>query len=312
MDKQDNLQKGMVLMAEALKQYEEGKFDLAEHSREQANHFFDAAKEELSTEEGIERAMYGESRNFGIIYHIIEENSNKLYETTEGRKKIGKLVNAVKNNPILMYEFKVYDTFTHPFNVKDPEKYVNEAVSVIKRYDNNKITEANSSLIKVVKECGLDENIDIDDETLSLYEAVEFTLLNTPSISNMKEYIDVKDMLRENVERNNTHTKANVDIDRLQDEGVRQIAEKYNRELNDDEKRLVEEIASSPKKAEKRFTIIKENLLSDLQKKINESEGTDKEGWKQIYETVNSKIFDKNSALGVIADMISLKETILS
>lgn len=312
MDKQDNLQKGMVLMAEALKQYEEGKFDLAEHSREQANHFFDAAKEELSTDEGIEKAMYGENRNFGIIYHIIEENSNKLYETSEGRKKIGKLVNAVKNNPILMHEFKVYDTFTRPTNVKDPERYVNEAVSVINRYGKDKLTEANSNLIKLVKECGLNENIDIDDETMNLYEAIEYTLLNTPSIFNMKEYIEVKDILRENIERNNQQLNERVDIDKLQEEGVKELTEKYNKELNDDEKRLVEEIASSPKKAEKRFNLIKTNLLDSLKTKIEESEGSDKEGWEHIYETVTNKSFDKETALGVIADMISLKETILN
>lgn len=312
MNNQDNLEKGMTLMAEALKQYEEGKFDLAEHSREQANHFFDKAKEEMSTEEGVEKAMYGENRNFGIIYHIIEENSNKLYETAEGRKKIGKLVNTMKNNPILMHQFKVYDTFTHPTNVQDAESYVNEAVSVINRYGKDKLTEANSNFIKIVKECGLNENIDIDDETMNLYEAIEFTLLNTPSIFNVKEYIDVKGILKENVEDNNKKLNEKVDIDKLREDGVKAITEKYNSELNDDEKRLVEEVASSPKKAEKRFNLIKERLLESLKTKIEESEGSDKEGWEHIYETVTNKTFDKETALGTIADMISLKETILN
>ena len=66
-------------------------------------------------------------------------------------------------------------------------------------------------------------------------------------------------------------------IDEMHENGVKELTEKYNKDLNDDEKRLVEEIASSPKKAEKRFNEVKDNLLSDLKTKIQESEGTDKE-----------------------------------
>ena len=310
MDKQDNLQKGMTLMAEALKQYEEGKFDLAEHSREQANHFFDEAKAELSTEEGMEKAMYGECRNFGIVYHVIEENADSLYKTDEGKKVIGKLVNFIKGDNVLQEEFRVYDAFTRPTDVSDPEMYINEVVSVIKPHRPMDVKKRNSALIKLMKECKLNEAVDIDDDTMNLYEAIEYTFLHRPSIANIKQYANVKGVIKESVERNNKTTFKGMTIDEMHENGVKELTEKYNKDLNDDEKRLVEEIASSPKKAEKRFNEVKDNLLSDLKTKIQESEGTDKEGWEHIYETVNGKTFDKDTALNLIADMISLKETI--
>ena len=310
MDKQDILEKAMTLMAEALKQYEEGKFDLAEHSREQANHFFDEAKAELSTEEGIEKAMYGECRNFGIIYNVIEENADKLYETKEGRKAIGKVINYIKSNDILLHEFRVFNAFTNPVDIKDVENYVNEAISVVNRYGKKKLSEENSKLVKLIKELNINENVEISDDAMDLYEAVEYVLLNEPSISNVKKYSEVKGIIRESIERNNKVSSKKIDMDEIRDNGVKELTEKYNNDLNDDEKRLVEEISGSPKKAEKRFNKIKNSLLSQLQEKINESEGVDKDGWQHIYETVNGKTFEKNTVLNTIADMISLKETI--
>ena len=310
MQDDDDLKKGMTLMAEALKQYEEGKLDLADHNREEANRFFDKVKENLSTEDGIEKAMYGECRNFGLIYNVIEENASKLYETVDGRNKIGKILNHIKNNDVLLHEFKVYDAFTRPTNVVNPDNYVNEAVSVINRYGKKRITEENSKLLKLMKKSGLNENVFITNDTIKLCEAIEYTLLNKPSISNVNEYSKVKSVLKESVERNNREKKECANIDNICESGVKNITEKYSSELNDDEKRLVEEVAGSPKMAEKRFNEIKSSLMSELKDRIEESDGVDREGWEHVYETVEKRAFDKNKALDIISDLISLRETI--
>jgi hypothetical protein len=310
MQDDDDLKKGMTLMAEALKQYEEGKLDLADHNREEANRFFDKVKENLSTEDGIEKAMYGECRNFGLIYNVIEENASKLYETVDGRNKIGKILNHIKNNDVLLHEFKVYDAFTRPINVVNPDSYVNEAVSVINRYGKKRITEENSKLLKLMKKSGLNENVFITNDTIKLCEAIEYTLLNKPSISNVNEYSKVKSVLKESVERNNREKKECANIDNICESGVKNITEKYSSELNDDEKRLVEEVAGSPKMAEKRFNEIKSSLMSELKARIEESDGVDREGWEHVYETVEKRAFDKNKALDIISDLISLRETI--
>lgn len=306
----DNLEKGMVLMAEALKQYEEGKFELAEHNREQANVFFDKAKSELATEDGAEKAMYGENRNFGIIYNIIEENANYLYTTQEGREKLAKILKEIKTNPVLLHEFKVYDALTKPVNVTNVENYVNEVASVTKRFGQEKLVEENSKLIKFLKKLNINECIDIPDSKIDLYESIEYMLINKPSISNVKEYAEIKSMLRENIEKNNRQSKNRVDVDQIRDNGVDELTEKYDAQFNDDEKQLIEDVASSPKKAERHFNEIKDSLMNQLQDKINESVGSDKEGWEHILKTVESKSFNNDTVLNTISDMIALKETI--
>jgi hypothetical protein len=241
---------------------------------------------------------------------VIEENASKLYDTVDGRNKIGKILNHITNNDVLLHEFKVYDAFTRPINVVNPDSYVNEAVYVINRYGKKRITEENSKLLKLMKKSGLNENVFITNDTIKLCEAIEYTLLNKPSISNVNEYSKVKSVLKESVERNNREKKECANIDNICESGVKNITEKYSSELNDDEKRLVEEVAGSPKMAEKRFNEIKSSLMSELKARIEESDGVDREGWEHVYETVEKRAFDKNKALDIISDLISLRETI--
>jgi len=271
---QDNLDKAMKLMAEALKQYEEGKFELAEHSRKTANQMFDSVSNELSTDEGIEKVMYGENRNFGIIYNTIEANTKKLYESKEGKKKIGELVNFIRNNNVLLNEFKVYNAFTNPINVEDAKEYVNEAVSVIKRMPKSVIIENNHKLIEKIKELGLNEAVTITDSENELFEAIEYTIFNAPTVTNINEYANVKKIIVENVELNNEVRPEAMDLDEMYEKKVNEISEKYNNVLNSDEIRLIEEISSSPEKAEKTFNILKNKPLTQWRK-----------GWMKVVMT---------------------------
>lgn len=308
---QDNLDKAMKLMAEALKQYEEGKFELAEHSRKTANQMFDSVSNELSTDEGIEKVMYGENRNFGIIYNTIEANTKKLYESKEGKKKIGELVNFIRNNNVLLNEFKVYNAFTKPINVEDAKEYVNEAVSVIKRMPKSVIIENNHKLIEKIKELGLNEAVTITDSENELFEAIEYTIFNAPTVTNINEYANVKKIIVENVELNNEVRPEAMDLDEMYEKKVNEISEKYNNVLNSDEIRLIEEISSSPEKAEKTFNKFKKQTLDSVKKRMDESSDDEKESWKKVYEAVLNKQFDHKNSLSIIADMISLNETAL-
>lgn len=309
MSDKDNLEKGMTLMREALKQYEEGKYSLANHNRKEANRFFDEMEDELSSEEGIEKAMYGESRNFGLIYNVIEENAVELYKTAEGRSKIGKILSTIKNSPILMNEFRVFNAFTNPKDVENAEVYVNEAISLMERKNRKEVIEENKKLLKLIKKLGVNEGISVDDEKLVLYETIEYTLFNKPTISNIAKYASVKKSLTENVERKNRKSSVRVNLDSVVDNGIEAITEKYNREMNEDEIRLVESFTSSPENAEKNFNKYKAELLEDISKKIEETSApVDKEGWQHVYETVQNKEFDKDNVLSIVADMASIKE----
>ena len=193
MEEKDNLEKAMTLMSSALKQYEEGKFDLAEHSRREANKLFDEMAQEMSTQDGLDKMRFGESRNFGMLYQILENNSKTLY--ANGKDKLGKVVNLIKSNPVLLSEFKTYNAFTNPTNVENPETYVNEAVSLAVRHTTKELKEANSKLLSEYRKLNLDESVETTQDELELFEDIEYVITNMPKLDNINEYTNVKKRL---------------------------------------------------------------------------------------------------------------------
>lgn len=307
----EDLEKGITLMEEALKQYREGKYSLASHSRKAANKFFEKIEKEMETEEGADKYMYGESRNFGLIYHVIEENAKKMYESENGRKKLAKTLSFIKSNNTLLNEFKVYDALTRASNVVNPATYVNEILSVMDRNALKNTKGENSKLIKEIRSNGFNENVTLDENDIELYEAIQYVMENMPTISNLKKFTSAKSIISENVKNTAKNITENVDMDKLTDDRADKLTEKYNAEMNEEEKNLLKEISLSTEKAEKQFNEMKEELLSILSQKLNECEISDKEGWENIYETVNNKTFNKRNILSDIADMAALMETII-
>ena len=100
-NKEDPQYRGKVLMQRALDHLEKGNIEEFETDRALANKFFD----EMNAEEEEMDALYNESRNFGIIYQVIESNVPTLLETKEGQKALRKIIKTIKGNKILHEQF---------------------------------------------------------------------------------------------------------------------------------------------------------------------------------------------------------------
>lgn len=115
-------QKGSTLMQQALKKLVDGDIESFEKDRQEANRYFDMFYQSVNSEEGKITQMYGESRNFGVIYNVFEQNIDKLYESKSKKRLIKEMYYLIKNNKILNEQFKIYDMFektTDVDNVKD-------------------------------------------------------------------------------------------------------------------------------------------------------------------------------------------------
>ncbi len=304
MEEKDNLEKAMTLMSSAIKQYEEGKFDVAEHSRREANKLFDEMAREMSTQDGVDKMRFGESRNFGMLYSIFEANTKELYSTN--KDKIVKVVNTIKSNPVLLSEFKTYNAFVNPTGVENPEAYVNEAVSLTERHTVNELKENNVKLLNTLRELGLNENVEVSPEEIELYENIEFVITNRPEITNIYEYSVVKKRLCESVEERNTENKEKSvqGMKTSVDEAYEALSAKYGEELNEDEIKLVESLSGNAKDAERVFNETRDKLVSKIRKELTESEGTDKQRWNTLLEGIKSKTYDRKTALVDIAEML--------
>lgn len=303
-NKDDPQYRGKVLMQRALEQLEQGNIEEFETDRALANEYFDKMHED---EEEMD-TLYNESRNFGIIYNVIEANVPRLLENSKGKKALRKLVEAIKSDKILHEQFKAYNNFQPTKKIKNADAYIAEAVSILPKFNKNKVKNSNEKLIKLIKECKLDEMVVIDDDKLDLYESIEYVTMNKKSLSNIDEYVNATNVIKESIEKISVVEKNPMTIENYANE-VNNVSESIANELNSEEFRLIKEMTNG--NAENYFNECKAKTLSKLNEMIsNETDMDSKSRLSQIFEKINNKTYIKENAIVDIAEMIEMQDTI--
>lgn len=312
----DYSQKGSVLMQQALKKYAEGDFEGGDKDRAEANRWFDLATRQLTSEAGKMAMLYGESRNFGIIYNVFEQNFDKLLETKQGKNIIKEGYNIIKKNKVLNEQFKIYDAFEKTNNVDNVKDFVNEASMLVKNYDRQTIMENNEKLISFIKEHKLDEYVHISEETENLYEAIEYIILNKKSFNNINNYIKAQKTISEHIEKNiknKINEATNKEIFNEFEEKVDEAEKKIEENISAEEKKLLENFANDRIDKKSLFNEYKETTLRKVNEMIRLSEDEeDKAGWEELYEDVKSRTFSEDNALNIsnCAEMLEICDTI--
>lgn len=310
-------QKGSTLMQQALKKLSEGDIEGFENDRSEANRWFDLFYNSVNSEEGKLTQMYGESRNFGIIYNVIEQNMDNLLETKGGKQIIKGVYDLIKNNKVLNEQFKIYDLFEKANNIDNAKDFVNEAVSVVKKYNKHQIKENNEKLIRFIKRNKLDEFVEIPDDVENLYEAIEYVILNKKTINNVNEFVKAQNTITEYVEKVN---KENINENKTNNETLynnfdnklKEEEKKLDENLNEEEKRLIESFTNPKNNTKKIFNNYRKQTLSKLSETIEKAEESDKEGWKKVYESIKNKTYSEKMSDNIVscAEMMEICNTI--
>lgn len=302
-----NIEKGIKLLNEALKCYEQGEYSSAYKAYQKAGSFLTEADNRANTNEGQISLRYGGNRNFGVIYKIFESNTKNLLRDKSSQKKLKKIMGLIRENKVLNDEFNTFNAFTNPTNVTNPNEYVSEAISLVTRYSKKTIRENNEKLINLFKEYNLNENISIDDNEIELFENIEYLLLHNKDFKNINKYNEIQNKLCEYVTENNVMLTESVSIDDLYEDKLNEVIDKHGKELNEDEINLIMEV-SDPVKAKKLFNKYKADVVSLVNEQINA--GNDVESWNTILEKINSKVYEQKNALTDIAEFIEIKNEI--
>lgn len=302
-----NIEKGIKLLNEALKCYEQGEYSSAYKAYQKAGSFLTEADNRANTNEGQISLRYGGNRNFGVIYKIFESNTKNLLRDKSSQKKLKKIMGLIRENKVLNDEFNTFNAFTNPTNVTNPNEYVSEAISLVTRYSKKTIRENNEKLINLFKEYNLNENISIDDNEIELFENIEYLLLHNKDFKNINKYNEIQNKLCEYVTENNVMLTESVSIDDLYEDKLNEVIDKHGKELNEDEINLIMEV-SDPVKAKKLFNKYKADVVSLVNEQINA--GRDVESWNTILEKINSKVYEQKNALTDIAEFIEIKNEI--
>ncbi len=309
-----NSEKGSVLMQQALKKYAKGDFKGGDKDRAEANRYYDLASAEINSEEGKITQLYGESRNFGIIYNVFEQNIENLWDTKEGKKIVKECYNLIKSNKVLNEQFKIYDMFEKAQNVDDVKDFVNEASNIIKTFDKNIVKENNEKLIKFIRDKKLDEYVDIPEETENLYEAIEYIVLNKKTYNNVNDFVKAQNVITEHISKNQkNHIVENKLTSTEFENKIEEVENEINEKINQDEKTLLDSFLTTKKQNKKEvFENYKRKTLRKIKEMIESSEDSDKVQWNEIYENVSSKNFSESMSENITncAEMIEICSTI--
>lgn len=313
-DFNDNSRKGSVLMQQALKKLADGDVEGFERDREEANRYFDMFYSEINSEQGKLTQLYGESRNFGIIYNVFEQNIDNLIGSEKGKKIIKEGYELIKNNKILNEQFNIYDLFektNKPYNAKD---FVNESVSILKKYNKDEIKENNEKFINFIKQNKLDEYVEIPEETENLYEAIEYVILNKKNIHNINEFLKAQNTIVEYIERDKEEINENikkVTFDNFK-EKLDEKQQEIDENINEEEKKLLDMFTNSKINKRQMFENYKRNTLNKINEAMKNSEEGDLESWKKVYENINSKTYSDKLSENIVscAEMLEICSTI--
>lgn len=311
----DNSDKGSVLMQQALKKYAEGDFEGGDKDRKEANRYFDLAMMELSSDSGKMTQLYGESRNFGLIYGVFEQNVDKLFENKKGKKIIKETYDLIKNNKVLLEQFKIYDLFENANSIDDVKSFVNEATNLIKHHNKKQIKENNEKFINFIRKNKLDEYVMIPEEKENLYEAIEYIILNKKTLNNVNEFVNAQKTITEHIERNNANTVDKQTNEEMLDSFKEKISEAENKatdEMNEEERKLFEEFTDVTTDKNAIFEAYKKKTLDKLNEAMEVSDSDDIEKWKSVYDKVKQKTLSENVSENIVncAEMIEIYNTI--
>ena len=304
-DYTDIYEKAQSLMKSALSKYANGDFDGGNKDRKEANEYFDLAEKTVNSEMYKNSMIYGENKNFGIIFKVIEENLNTLLKNKNKGKALKQFYSLIKENKYIKEQYKIYNALTSNKNIDNVEKYVNEALSLTKKFNIKDIKENNQKLISIIQKNKLNEMVLLEDNDMNLFNSIEYAITNNKNLSNLNDYINHENIIKENI-TNRLKNKSQIDII---DNKISEMAEKYSSLLNEEEIKLLYKLKNTKDK-ENLFNECKKELLKNINGELKNCDESERESWNNIYNTINESKYNKDTFINDVCKMMEIKDTI--
>jgi hypothetical protein len=251
--------------------------------------------------------------NIGIVKAIISQKMGDDF-LTEGKvnnskNDAKKLLNIVKNSPVLQLEFKVFDRLENKTISSDiaATRYIDNNLSLFENYSQEEIETEHQKLKNFV-----DESVAfVDQEKYELYKSIGSLISETlnkknPDVDLIHEsFTTVLGHIKKEkpiVEEKTIELPTEIDGERLIEHALDKFTKKYE-SLNEEDLRLIKNIVLSSKDGRKSLF---ESLKTD---NISLLESTQKDGMEdKIHETIdriNKMQFNNETS---IKDIMSLHE----
>lgn len=300
-----------VLMQSALRKYGKGEYQSGDKDRQEANRLYDEAAMMMNSEYGKMSILYGENRNFGIVYKVFDKNLKSLYEA-KNTKAIGEIMLAIKRDPVLNAEYKSYKALLYPEDICEGTQYVKDVLSLFEAISEKDMREHNEKLIALFRKHGLDEAVEVSDEEMELFEALEYVTLNKMGLDNVGKYGKCVKTLSENVERiaRERANEQNDTVDAIYESMCADIETYAGNNLNEAELKLLKSLGEGIDRRKEVFEDTKKKAVETLKEAIGKVDGENRDKLVSVCEDIEKREFNDRRSVADIAEMMEIRQTL--
>lgn len=258
--------------------------------------------------------------NFGELKNLFEGIADKLFETENGKKIIGKYVKSIREDKSLKTLHGLYEKIINPSYSSNPSLLVSSACDMANSLPNHNayMQKLRETLMEAVIESGIssEEFNNIASKNKDINESIDYIFSNKPNVKNLYERTDKFDAVvkyvTENakVKANNTNTDGKT---------PKELTEELNNAfegLKLWEAEAVKDLSlcyMSDGDGEKLFEEYKTQCIDLLNEKINSCDDLETVNrFQTMREKLEKKTFDEKTLNESILKFAELKNVLIN
>lgn len=278
--------------------------------KEEVNNIFESKIRQLELDSALKSLS---TQSFGAIKNVFENITDKLYESAEGKKIIGKYVRAIREGKNVSDAYSVYEFVYNSPNVTNPERLLSEALYMTGRIDKDAFEDEKKKVAGVVAEAVrfVGGDADMVEESVNknydANEAIDYLMLNPKNFSNLDEYVNkfdyVSGMLSENMREKPSEETGKTGKELI--DGLNESLEG----LADFERRAIADIAILKLSKGNPLELFEEYKNGCIRKLDENIEGESNPEMKSRFETMRKQLSEKKYNEGSLyEDIVTLSE----
>ena len=255
------------------------------------------------------------NKNFGYLKECFEAFSPKLFETKEGKLIINKYLDYIHKNDNLRSLHVIHENIRKANKSTDVDFLIEQISRINWKIDNNTVNEDVKKLGKVIAESFLYLGKSAEDlmpkENKALSTAIDYIAENKLSQRNLTDYSSAVKIIKEDISKrestNNIFESKN--LDELAEELLHEFNKKYSDTLNEEEAKVLKEIASSENREEifnKYKSICTESISKARETFEKNGDANSMKRLTSVLEQVNNKKFSLDTVGEDICNLIEL------
>lgn len=196
------------------------------------------------------------NKSFGYLKECFEAFSPKLFETKEGKLLIKKYLDYIHKNDNLRSLHVIHENVRKANKSTDVDFLIEQISKINWKINNNTVNDDVKKLGKVIAESFLFLGKSAEDllpkENRSLSSAIDYIAENKLSQRNLTDYSVAVKIIKEDISKREgtDNIFESKNLDELAEELLHEFNNKYSDTLNEEEAKVLKEIASSENREE--------------------------------------------------------------